>query len=62
MKHLEHICKNCWYFELLSINNGICTNCDSPGDIRGKSSNEVCDGGGLGAEHFGFRPIEDNGK
>ena len=56
--HLEHICANCWYFELVGINSGVCTNCDSPGDIRAKCSDEVCDGGGLGAEDFGFRPCE----
>ena len=57
-KHLEHICANCWYFELMGINNGICTNCDSPGDIRAKSFDEVCDGGGIGADKFGFIPCE----
>ena len=57
-KHLEHICANCWYFQLMGINNGICMNCDSPCDIRAKTSDEVCDGGGLGAEDFGFRPCE----
>ena len=57
-KHLEHICANCWWFELMGLNGGICTNCDSPGDIRAKSLDEVYDGGGLGAEDFGFSPCE----
>ena len=56
--HLEHICANCRYFELVGINSGVCVNCDSPSDIRAKKPCDVCDGGGIGADDFGFRPCE----
>lgn len=56
--HLEHVCANCWYFEYIGINSGVCLNSDSPKDIRAKTSDEVCDGGGVGADDFGFRPCE----
>lgn len=57
-KHLEHVCSNCWYYADTGLNTGICLNCDSPSDIRGKKPNDVCDGGGIGADEFGFRPCE----
>ena len=57
-KPLLHICGNCWYFSCKDLNYGICVNCDSPGDIRKKKPNDICDGGGLGADDFGFRPCE----
>lgn len=55
MKPCKHICSNCWYFE-----NGNCLNCDSPSDIRVKSPDDVCDGGGLGASVYGFEPKDDD--
>ena len=57
-KPLEHICANCWYYVGKGLNSGICVNCDSPSDIRRKEPCDVCDGGGLGADDFGFRPCE----
>ena len=62
-KHLEHICKNCWYYSCVGLDTGIldmgiCLNCDSPSDIRAKKPCDVCDGGGIGADEFGFRPCE----
>ena len=57
-KHLEHVCANCWYYAPVGLNIGNCMNCDSPGDIRAKTSDQVCDGGGIGADEFGFRPCE----
>ena len=57
-KHLKHVCKNCWYFAFTCLTDGICLNCDSPSDIRAKRPDEVCDGGGIGADEFGFRPCE----
>ena len=57
-KHLKHICANCWWFVFTGTTNGICTNCDSPGDIRIKNPDDVCDGGGIGADDFGFVPCE----
>ena len=53
MKPHEHYCKNCWFYM-----HGCCVNCDSPGDIRVKNPDEVCDGGGAGSEHYGFVPRE----
>lgn len=51
MKPWIHICKNCEYFA-----EGSCVNCDSPGDIRHKNPDDVCDGGGAGSDFFGFKP------
>lgn len=56
--HLKHVCANCWYYADKGLNTGICLNCDSPGDIRQKKPNDVCDGGGQGADDFGFIPCE----
>lgn len=53
-RRLRHICKNCEYFD-----SGYCLNCDSPSDIRYKLPDDVCDGGGRGADDYGFRPNED---
>ena len=57
-KHLDHVCANCWYFVGKCSNIGFCVNCYSPSDIRKKKPNDICDGGGLGADDFGFRPCE----
>ena len=56
--HLKHVCENCWYYVGKGSNIGICVNCDSPSDIRAKKPCDVCDGGGIGADYFGFRPCE----
>ena len=57
-KPLEHICANCWYYVDKGSNYGVCLNCDNPRYIRKKKPNDICDGGGLGADDFGFRPCE----
>lgn len=57
-KHMKHICKNCWYYIGKGTDNGKCINCEFPSDIRKKKPNDICDGGGLGADDFGFRPCE----
>lgn len=54
-KIVLRICRNCWYYE-----DGFCLNCDSPSDIREKKEDDICDGGGLGAEPF--KSKEDNGN
>ena len=46
-KFVLMICRNCYYYE-----NGLCLNCDSPSDIREKKEDDMCDGGGLGADLF----------
>lgn len=57
MKPWIHICKNCEYFGIDEENGrGFCVNCDSPGDIRDKEPDDVCDGGGCGSDFFGFKP------
>lgn len=38
---------------------GRCYNCDWPIGIRDKRGNDICDGGGIGADDYGFRPNED---
>ena len=38
---------------------GRCYNCDWPNEIRVKKPNDICDGGGIGADDYGFRPNED---
>ena len=58
MKHYLHYCLYCRYFVRKGPNIGICVNCDSPGDIRIKIPDEVCDGGGAGSEYYGFVPKE----
>lgn len=52
-KPYKHICKNCYYY---SEEDKTCLNCDSPSDIRKKEPEDICDGGGTGAENFGFTP------
>ena len=52
-KPYKHICKNCYYY---SEEDKTCLNCDSPSDIRKKEPKDICDGGGTGAENFGFTP------
>ena len=57
-KRLKHICKNCWWF--MSIGKkGRCYNGDWPSGIRDKRPNDICDGGGIGADDYGFRTNED---
>ena len=57
-KRLKHICKNCWWFMRIG-NKGRCYNCYWPNYIRVKKPNDICDGGGIGADEYGFRPNED---
>ena len=57
-KRLKHICKNCWWFMNIG-KKGRCYNCDWPIGIRDKRGNDICDGGGIGADDYGFRPNED---
>ena len=54
MKPYAHYCKNCWFYLC-----GCCVNCGSPGDIRFKNPDDVCDGGGAGSDYYGFVPSED---
>lgn len=61
MKPWIHICKNCEYFAE-GDNGTICVNCDSPGDIRPKNPDDVCDGGGAGSDFFGFKPKDVDGE
>ena len=56
MKPWIHICKNCWYFHLEGKDKGKCYNCDCPGDVRRKNPDDICDGGGCGANDYGFAP------
>ena len=62
-KHLKHICKNCWWFTYNGDESwgkkGRCYNCVWPNGIRDKKPNDVCDGGGIGADDYGFKPNED---
>lgn len=48
----EHICYNCDWFDL---KDSVCVNCNSPSDIRKKSSTDICDGGGCGATSTAFK-------
>ena len=61
-RRLKHICKNCWWFMYKGDESwgteGRCLNCDCPSDIRDKKPNDICDGGGRGADDYGFRPNE----
>ena len=54
----KHICKNCWWFAYVGT-KGRCYNCNWPNDIRIKKPNDICDGGGRGADDYGFKPNED---
>lgn len=54
-KPYAHICANCFFF---AHDVGLCVNCDSPGDVRKKMAEDVCDGGGCGADYCGFKPKE----
>ena len=38
---------------------GRCYNGDWPSGIRDKRPNDICDGGGIGADDYGFRANED---
>ena len=58
MKHLKHVCANCWYYVCVSLDMGICLNSNRASDKRAKKPCDVCDGGGIGADDFGFRPKE----
>ena len=57
-KPLLHICANCWFYVGSGSNIGVCVNCDNPRYIRHKQPHDICDGGGLGADDFGFMPCE----
>ena len=57
-KHVKHICKNCFWFIYMGT-KGRCYNCEWPNEIRVKKPNDICDGGGIGADDYGFRPNED---
>lgn len=53
IKPYNHICANChWYIRETKA----CVNCDSPSDIRKLPPSHVCDGGGVGADNYGFKP------
>ena len=51
MKPYKHICKNCWYYKY-----GECLNRVYHGEIRRKEPDDVCDGGGIGTDSYGFKP------
>ena len=55
-KPYNHICANCYWFD---HEKSLCLNCDSPSDIRELPPDHVCDGGGVGAELYGFTPREE---
>lgn len=56
MKPYDHVCANCyWYVK----EKQLCVNCDSPSDIRELMPCHVCDGGGVGADGYGFKPNEE---
>ena len=53
LKPYKHICRLCDFYY-----DGKCFNCDSPGDVRKKEPEDICDGGGAGSEYYGFKPSE----
>ena len=56
-KPYDHICANChWYIRARNI----CVNCDSPSDIRELAPSHACDGGGVGADDYGFKARNEN--
>ena len=62
MKHYLHYCSYCWYFIRKGPNIGVCVNCDSPGSVRTKHADDVCDGGGDGSDYYGFVPRDGKRK
>ena len=53
MKPYKHICKNCWYFK-----DGNCLNCVYRVGPREKKPDDICDGGGIGTDGYGFKPMD----
>ena len=55
MKPYKHICKNCWYFK-----DGKCLNCVYSVGPREKQPDDICDGGGIGTDSYGFKPMDND--
>ena len=50
-----HVCEYCDYFD---EDNGLCVNCSGPSDCRRVNRFTICDGGGIGADGYGFKPTQ----